>query len=126
MPTDELTPSYEFIYAGGEQSAYFFLTENDIAYQVKFAPSNYLFAAHAELQIQAFEMSISVAQPIRSVGYQQISSFRPLSQLSSSIFFEHVNKLSSMYAIHSTKGNRSVLENSMRGFTHIAVCIWLN
>ncbi|GAB4010780.1 hypothetical protein GCM10028808_22620 [Spirosoma migulaei] len=125
MPTDELPPSYEFIYAGGEQNAYFFLTENDIAYQVKFAPSNYLFAAHAELQIQAFEMSISVAQR-DTVGYQQISSFRPLSQLSSSIFFEHVNKLSSMYAIHPTKVNRPVLENPMRGFTHIAVCIWLN
>ena len=62
MPTDELLPSYEFMYAGGNQKAYFFLTENDIAYQVKFVPSNYLFATHAEFQIQAFKMSISVAQ----------------------------------------------------------------
>ncbi|QMW00528.1 DUF6169 family protein [Spirosoma foliorum] len=62
MPNDELQPNYEFIYAGGEQNAYFFSTDNDIAYQVKFVPSNYLFAARAELQIQAFEMSISVAQ----------------------------------------------------------------
>ena len=62
MPNDELQPSYEFIYAGGAHNVYFFSTDNDIAYQVKFIPSDYLFATYTDLQIQVFEMSISVAQ----------------------------------------------------------------
>ncbi|RRB06666.1 DUF6169 family protein [Larkinella rosea] len=54
--------SYEFLPAGNDHNSYFFVTNHDIAYQVKFVPSDYLFVSHAELPIQAFEMSISVAE----------------------------------------------------------------
>ena len=62
MPNDTPQNSYEFLYAGGDQNAYFFVTDREVAYQVKFVPSDYLFSSQSTFQIQAFEMSISVAE----------------------------------------------------------------
>jgi Family of unknown function (DUF6169) len=35
--------SYPFDYLGGENNVYFFVTQNNIAYEVKFKPFSYLF-----------------------------------------------------------------------------------
>lgn len=62
MPNDNPQNRYEFVFAVGEQNVYFFSTTNDAAYQVKFVPSDYLFATYTDIQIQAVEMIISVTQ----------------------------------------------------------------
>lgn len=80
MPSDQSQNRYEFLYAGGDHNAYFFSTSNS-----KFVPSNYLFAAQAELRIQAVEMSISVAQS-DSVGRPPADSL--ISPTIAAIFYD--------------------------------------
>ena len=60
MPNDALADRYEFSFVGGRQNSYFFVTEHEVVYEIKFVPSGYLFESRPELVIQAFEMIISV------------------------------------------------------------------
>lgn len=52
---------YEYTFIGGNQNVYSFSTADSIDYNVKFVPSTYLFDAYPELDIEVFEMIISVA-----------------------------------------------------------------
>lgn len=61
MPNDVRSNVYEYQFVGGEQNIYFFSTDDNIDYNVKFVPSDYLFDGHPELDIQVFEMHISIA-----------------------------------------------------------------
>lgn len=52
---------YTFTFEGGVQNIYSFSTIDRIRYNAKFVPSDYLFDGHPELDIQVFEMHISIA-----------------------------------------------------------------
>ena len=56
-PSDQY--SYEF--GGGASNIYRFLTEDAVAYEIKFVPSSEFFEDYEELDIDVFEMVISVA-----------------------------------------------------------------
>lgn len=52
---------YDFFYLGGANESYAFVTENEVYYEAKFKPSNYLFSGLQEFNIDVFEFVIDVA-----------------------------------------------------------------
>lgn len=60
MPADLTSSPYSFTSLGGEQNVFSFNTKDDIDYEIKFVPSSYLFDGYPELDIEVFEMIISV------------------------------------------------------------------
>jgi hypothetical protein len=60
MQADGSPNNYEFSLARGVNNSYFFTTADDIGYEIKFVPSDYLFEAFPDLQVRIFEMVISV------------------------------------------------------------------
>lgn len=61
MPKNESIDNYKFIWIGGEQNVYGFVTQNDVGYEIKFVPSAYLFEGYIDHFIDAYEMVIAVA-----------------------------------------------------------------
>ena len=51
---------YEFSYAGGINNSYYFTTENQITYHIKFKDTSYLFDGRLDFDIYAFEMVIEI------------------------------------------------------------------
>jgi Family of unknown function (DUF6169) len=51
---------YDFDYAGGKHNSYYFNTDFDITYHVKFKDSSYLFDGRLEFEVQAFELIIEI------------------------------------------------------------------
>jgi hypothetical protein len=51
---------YKFDFEGGSLNSYIFSTENDVRYEIKFVPSTDFFPSYAELDMEIFEMVISV------------------------------------------------------------------
>ena len=61
---DKIRP-YDYEIKGGVENVYGFSTIDRIGYEIKFIPSSDYFIAHPDLDIAAFEMTISVvANPI--------------------------------------------------------------
>ncbi len=52
---------YEFEFRGSAHNIYAFSTADDIGYEIKFVPSSYLFLAYPGIDVETFEMVISVA-----------------------------------------------------------------
>ncbi len=52
---------YEFEFIGGKQNLYLFVTDGEVRYEIKFIPSTDFFGAYPELDVDIFEMTISVA-----------------------------------------------------------------
>lgn len=52
--------SYEFYFSGTEDNRYFFVTKNDIAYEIKFKPFPYLFDSNEPFAQNTFEFVIAV------------------------------------------------------------------
>jgi hypothetical protein len=53
-------PMYEFSFAGGINNSYYFTTDNQITYHVKFKDSSYLFDGRLDFDVYAFEMVIEI------------------------------------------------------------------
>jgi hypothetical protein len=53
MPNDEPINRYEFDWVGGTSNSYFFITDNDIGYEIKFVPSAYLFDGFIDEPVDA-------------------------------------------------------------------------
>lgn len=61
MKKEDLQRGYDFLFLGGENHTYVFVTAHEIIYEVKFKPSSYLFAGNPILQDNAFEFSLLIA-----------------------------------------------------------------
>jgi Family of unknown function (DUF6169) len=61
MGNEKPIDPYEYSFAGGSLNSYFFTTIDAIIYEIKFIPSTDYFNAYPDVEIEAFEMTISVA-----------------------------------------------------------------
>lgn len=52
---------YEYSFIGDPFNSYFFTTLDTITYEIKFIPSTEYFSAYPDLESDAFEMTISIA-----------------------------------------------------------------
>lgn len=52
--------AYEFYFSGTEDNRYFFVTKNDVAYEIKFKPFLYLFDSKEPFAKDTFEFVIAV------------------------------------------------------------------
>lgn len=57
----ESSSRYEFEFRGGEHNIYIFVTGDEIRYEIKFIPSTDFFGAYPDLEVDIFEMTISIA-----------------------------------------------------------------
>jgi Family of unknown function (DUF6169) len=57
-----LSQSYNFLFTGGENNAYSFLTTNRDSYRITFKPTPYLFNENSIYSHQTFEFSIILAE----------------------------------------------------------------
>jgi hypothetical protein len=51
---------YQYRFAGGLLNSFVFTTINNVVYEIKFVPSTDFFPSYAELDMEIFEMVISV------------------------------------------------------------------
>jgi hypothetical protein len=51
---------YDFSFAGGGYSSYFFANDSKIVYQIKFRDTAYIFDGYLDFEVSAFEMIIQV------------------------------------------------------------------
>ena len=51
---------YEFYFGGGQNNSYYFSTDLEIDYVVKFKDTSYIFDGRLDFDIQAFEMVIEI------------------------------------------------------------------
>lgn len=56
------SPSYDFVFGGGRFNSYFFVTRHGVTYEVKFKPSDYLFAEYPAFHDDVNEFVIEVAE----------------------------------------------------------------
>lgn len=61
MESENQRSLYQFTFAGGDFNSYYFTTDIDIVYEIKFIPSTDYFGAYSDLDADIFEMTISVA-----------------------------------------------------------------
>ena len=59
-PTVEQSPSYKFDVRSGNPNSFYFTTQNEIAYEVRFRPTGYIFENDPDLQPFLYEISIIV------------------------------------------------------------------
>lgn len=53
---------YDYIYVGGENNSFYFITDNKIVYEIKFKDSSYLFDGRLEFPIVAFEFVLEIEE----------------------------------------------------------------
>lgn len=53
---------YEYIFLGGENNTYAFITDQQVIYELKFKPSSYIFGNQPPFTEFAFEFGIEVAE----------------------------------------------------------------
>jgi hypothetical protein len=61
MEKEQPVEPYEFTFAGGEANSYFFTTQTNVIYEIKFIPSTDYFSGYEALEVDVFEMVIAVA-----------------------------------------------------------------
>ena len=57
----EQLPKYDFLFLGGINNTYIFETASQIAYEIKFKPSEYLFEEYEEFKYNIYEFSLLIA-----------------------------------------------------------------
>jgi hypothetical protein len=60
--------NYEFEYVAGLNHSYIFKTTNEVIFEIKFKPSNYIFGYSEIININAFELGIVILEGGRKVG----------------------------------------------------------
>ena len=58
---------YDFFFAGGINNSYYFSTDLEIDYGVKFKDSSYIFDGRLDFDVQAFEMVIEIEENPNSI-----------------------------------------------------------
>lgn len=61
MPPKEPASRYEFRFTGGQNNIYAFTTQDEISYEIRFVPSEYMFEDHLAHYVDGYEMIILVA-----------------------------------------------------------------
>jgi hypothetical protein len=56
-----MNKAYKFSFIGGTNNLYSFLTDNEITYEVKFKPCDYIFEGRTDFYVPTFELVIEVA-----------------------------------------------------------------
>lgn len=105
MPPDAPNEVYEYTFIGGDQNVYSFSTADRIDYNVKFVPSTYLFDAYPELDIEVFEMIISVADNPTGKRIPSDSRVGPTIALIFNAFIQH-EKQAIIFVCDSSDGRQ--------------------
>jgi Family of unknown function (DUF6169) len=58
----EELPMYDFYFGGGINNSYYFSTDNEIEYVVKFKDTSYIFDGRLDFEVYAFEMVIEIEE----------------------------------------------------------------
>jgi hypothetical protein len=53
---------YDYYFGGGVNNSYYFSTDNEIEYVVKFKDTSYIFDGRLEFEVSAFEMVIEIEE----------------------------------------------------------------
>ena len=57
-----VSKGYNFVFEGGLNNSYYFETNQNMIYRVRFKPSGYLFEAHKNFANQAYEIVIAIVE----------------------------------------------------------------
>lgn len=60
MESKKPTEPYQYTFTGGETNSYFFTTQTNVIYEIKFVPSTDYFRGYEALEVEVFEMVIAV------------------------------------------------------------------
>ncbi|MBK9934778.1 MAG: hypothetical protein IPP61_02450 [Cytophagaceae bacterium] len=98
---------YDFFYLGGPNESYAFVTENEIYYEAKFKPSNYLFSNLKDVEINVFEFVIDIAIPSKNGKFPSDSKIPETISLLIRDFFKKNSNKAILYICDSSDSKQS-------------------
>lgn len=126
MPKNPLLQPYNFLFVGGLNHSYSFVTDDRVRYEVRFVPSAYLFEEHLTEYIDAFEMIVAIAD--NPSGSRLPNDLRTAPTISAIFydFFGRMSGLSFSSVIHQTVGRKPAPGSLPVGFIRMPDRIFLS
>lgn len=116
MESEKQPSRYQFTFTSGEFNSYYFTTDTDIVYEIKFIPSTDFFGAYPELDVDIFEMTISVADNPTGKRLPADPMVPPQSSPFLNTSFYPTGRPLSLSTIHRTGANRRGFASLVCGF----------